>query len=139
MPTSSDIRRGIVSVFRRDLIGPLPTSVEPVDSDLERERLNDRPSRWYLAGFIAPTDDPLALDAAEDDVIDPSAQEELDPEADAPDPAGAGGAAGDNETPDAPNTPRRFLPSSIGLTVLVATPTYHGETIGRSHRFPRVC
>ena len=119
MPTSSDIRRSIVSVFRRDLIGPLPASVEPADSDLERERLNDRPSRWYLAGFIAPTDDPLALDAAEDEVIDPSAQEELDPEADAPDPAGAGGAVGDDETPDAPNTPRRFLPSSIGLTVLV--------------------
>src|SRR2546430_2042899 len=69
--------------------------------------------------LVAPTDDPLALDAAEDDVIDPSAQEELDPEADAPDPAGAGGAVGDNETPDAPNTPRRFLPSSVGLTVLV--------------------
>jgi hypothetical protein len=119
MSTSSEIRSNIVSVFRRDLIGPLPVSVEVADSDLERERLNDRPSRWYLAGFIAPTDDPLALDAAEDDVIDPSAQEELDPEADAPDPAGAGGAAGDNETPDAPNTPRRFLPSSIGLTVLV--------------------
>src|SRR6266404_263270 len=119
MPTSSEIRRNLAKTFRRDLIGPLPADVEPVDVDLERERLSDRPSRWYLAGFIAPTDDPLALDAAEDDVIDPSAQEELDPEADAPDPAGAGGAVGDNETPDAPNTSRRFLPSSIGLTVLV--------------------
>ena len=121
MPTSSDIRSSIVSVFRRDLIGPLPASVEPADSDLARERLSDRTifAMSILAGFIAPTDDPLALDAAEDDVIDPSAQEELDPEADAPDPAGAGGAVGDNETPDAPNTPRRFLPSSIGLTVLV--------------------
>jgi hypothetical protein len=117
--TSSAIRRSIVNSFRRDLIGPLPVSVEPVDFDLEHERLNDRPSRWYLAGFIAPTDDPMALDAVEDDVIDPSAQEELDPEADAPDPAGSGGAAGDNETPEAPNTSRRFLPSSIGLTVLV--------------------
>jgi hypothetical protein len=85
MATSNEIRRGIVDTFRRDLIGPLPVSVQPSDSDLERERLNDRPSRWYLAGFIAPTDDPLALDAPKDDVIDPSAQEELDPEADAPD------------------------------------------------------
>jgi hypothetical protein len=119
MPTSNEIRRGIVNAFRRDLIGPLPASVEPTDADLERERLSDRPSRWYLAGFIAPTDDPLALDAADDDVSDPSAQEELDLEADAPDLAGAGGAAGDNETPDTPNTPRRFLPSSIGLTVLL--------------------
>src|SRR3954463_15010650 len=98
MPTSSEIRRGVVTTFRRDLIGPLPAGVEPTDADLARERLTDRPSRWYLAGFIAPTDDPMALAAAEDDVIDPSAQEELDPEADVPDPAGAGGAAGDNET-----------------------------------------
>ena len=121
MATSSEIRRGIVNAFRRDLIGPLPVGVEPADADLERERLSDRdrPSRWYLAGFIAPTDDPMALDAAEDEIVDPNAQEELDPETDTPDPAGAGGAAGDNETPDAPNTSRRFLPSSIGLTVLL--------------------
>src|SRR6516165_2403435 len=32
---------------------------------------------------------------------------------------GAGGAAGDAEIPDAPNTKRRFLPSSIGITVLL--------------------
>ena len=32
---------------------------------------------------------------------------------------GAGGAAGDAEVPDAPNTKRRFLPSSIGITVLL--------------------
>lgn len=121
MPNSNEIRRGIVNAFRRDLIGPLPVGVDPMDADLERERLSDRdrPSRWYLAGFIAPTDDPMALDAAEDESVDPSVQEELDPETDAPDPAGAGGAAGDNETPDAPNTSRRFLPSSIGLTVLL--------------------
>ncbi|WP_448035168.1 hypothetical protein [Bradyrhizobium liaoningense] len=84
MPTSNEIRRGIVNAFRRDLIGPLPVRVEPMDADLERERLSDRdrPSRWYLAGFIAPTDDPMALDAAEDEGVDPSVQEELDPETD---------------------------------------------------------
>ncbi len=32
---------------------------------------------------------------------------------------GAGGAAGDDEPPETPNTKRRFLPSSIGLTVLL--------------------
>ena len=36
-----------------------------------------------------------------------------------PDADGAGGAAGDNEEPEAPNARRRFLPSSIGLTVLL--------------------
>jgi len=119
MATSEDIRRDLVRTFRRDLIGPLPDSVESGDADLQRERLDDRPSRWYLAGFIAPSEDPFALDAADDETTDPSAQEELDPETDTPDPAGAGGAAGDDQTPDAPNTSRRFLPSSIGLTVLL--------------------
>ena len=32
---------------------------------------------------------------------------------------GAGGAAGDQDQPETPNTARRFLPSSIGLTVLL--------------------
>ena len=36
-----------------------------------------------------------------------------------PDADGAGGAPGDNEEPEAPNARRRFLPSSIGLTVLL--------------------
>jgi hypothetical protein len=119
MTSSEKIRRDIVRAFRRDLIGPLPESFEPGDADLQKERLDDRPSRWYLAGFIAPTEDSLALDAPEVETADPGVQEEIDPEADVPDPAGAGGAAGDDETPDAPNAPRRFLPSSIGLTVLL--------------------
>jgi hypothetical protein len=119
MASSVQIRREIVRAFRRDLVGPLPVTVEASDADLQNERLDDRPSRWYLAGFIAPTEDPLALDAPDDETDDPGAQEELDPEADAPDPDGSGGAAGDDETPDTPNTPRRFLPSSVGLTVLL--------------------
>ena len=32
---------------------------------------------------------------------------------------GAGGAAGDDEPPETPSAKRRFLPSSIGLTVLL--------------------
>ena len=36
-----------------------------------------------------------------------------------PDADGAGGAAADNEEPEAPNARRRFLPSSVGLTVLL--------------------
>jgi hypothetical protein len=38
---------------------------------------------------------------------------------DEPDADGAGGAATDNEEPEAPNARRRFLPSSVGLTVLL--------------------
>jgi hypothetical protein len=53
----------------------------------------------------------------EDD--NPSAQEERETEADLVEEAGAGGAAGDQDEPDPPNSRRRFLPCSIGLTVLL--------------------
>jgi hypothetical protein len=113
MTSSVDIRARIVNVFRRDLIGP-----GAQDADLAKERLNESPSRWYLTGFLAPAEDPLGLEGV-DDEGDPSAQEEMEIDVEEPDADGAGGAAGDNEEPEAPNARRRFLPSSIGLTVLL--------------------
>ena len=114
MTSSVDIRANLVELFRRDLIGP-----GPQDADLATERLNESPSRWYLTGFLAPAEDPLGLEG-EDENDDPSAQEEMEIDVEEADTDGAGGAAGDNEEPEAPNTKRRFLPSSIGLTVLVS-------------------
>ncbi|KAF2991451.1 DISARM system helicase DrmA (plasmid) [Methylocystis sp. MJC1] len=113
MTNSVDIRAHIVDVFRRDLIGP-----GPQDADLANERLNESPARWYLAGFLAPAEDSLALDG-NDDENDPSAQEEMEIDVEEPDADGVGGAATDNEEPEAPNARRRFLPSSVGLTVLL--------------------
>lgn len=112
MTTSVEIRRHIVDAFRRDLIGP-----GDQDTDLGTERLKENPSRWYLAGFLAPSEDVFALDGMEDE-SDPSAQEEMEIEVEEPD-ADEAGAAADNEEPETPNTRRRFLPSSIGLTVLL--------------------
>ena len=80
--------------------------------DLARERLSENPSRWYLTGFIAPKEDEVEAD-------DPAVQEEDEREAEQDLGSGAGGAAGDDEPSEAPVTHRRFLPSSIGLTVLV--------------------
>jgi hypothetical protein len=113
MTSSTDIRARIVELFRRDLIGP-----GPGDSDLATERLNENPSRWYLTGFLAPAEDPLGLEG-EDSTADPSIQEEMETDAGETDTEGSGGAAGDNEEPEPPNSRRRFLPSSIGLTVLL--------------------
>ena len=112
MTKSVEIRAHIVDVFRRDLIGP-----GEQDADLANERLNENPSRWYLTGFLAPAEDALGLDGVDDDG-DPAAQEEMEIEVEEPD-AGEAGAAADNEEPEAPNARRRFLPSSIGLTVLL--------------------
>ena len=132
MTKSVEIRAHIVDVFRRDLIGP-----GEQDADLANERLNESPSRWYLTGFLAPAEDPLGLDGGEPEG-DPSAQEEMEIEVEEPD-AGEAGAAADNQEPEAPNARRRFLPSSIGLTVLLRSseasqpaaalrPTAHSST-----------
>lgn len=120
---STDIRARIVDTFRRDLIGPLPERVQPTDADLQRERFsdseNDRPSRWYLAGFLAPADDDSGMEAVETQQPELVAVEEAEIDVSESDGDGAGGAAGDQDAPDAPTTARRFLPSSIGLTVLL--------------------
>jgi hypothetical protein len=54
---------------------------------------------------------------ADDD--DPAAQEETETDVEELVEEGAGGAAGDDGPPEAPSAKRRFLPSSIGLTVLL--------------------
>src|SRR5271169_6672692 len=112
MTSSVEVRGHIVDLFRRDLIGP-----GAQDADLANERLNESPSRWYLTGFLAPAEDALGLQGAAAE-SDPAAQEEMEIEVEEPD-ADQAGAAADNEEPEAPNTRRRFLPSSIGLTVLL--------------------
>ena len=99
---SVDVRSLIVAAFRRDLVGP-----GPQDLDLAKERLSESPSRWYLAGFLAPTDDPLTEDTPQEAEDDPSAQEEMEIDVEEPGGDGAGGAVGDAEVPDAPNTKRR--------------------------------
>src|SRR6266536_1482401 len=111
---SADVRSSIIDTFRRDLVGP-----GQQDADLATERLNESPSRWYLTGFLAPAEDPLAQNGPEQTEDNPAAQEEMEIDVDEPVADGAGGAAGDAEAPETPSTKRRFLPSSMGLTVLL--------------------
>ena len=101
---------------RRDLVGPLPQDVAPGDADLQTERLSEPPSSWYLTGFIAPVDEGAGATAD-----DPDSQEETETDAGDlvdDDPATAE-AADDDSPPEAPATRRRYMPSSIGMTVLV--------------------
>ena len=102
MTNSVGVRAQIVNVFRRDLIGP-----GLQDADLANERLNESPARWYLAGFLAPAEDPLTLDG-DDDEADPSVQEEMEIDVEEPDADGASGAAADNEELEAPHRPSPF-------------------------------
>ena len=113
---SIEVRAELFHRLRRDLIGPsLRAPDRHDDGDLAEERLKDNPSRWYLSGFIAPSDD------SEEVEVDPiEGQDNL---ALSPAGPGAGGAAGDDEHPEPPSTRRRFLPSSIGLTAILPIET----------------
>lgn len=98
--TPADVRSRLVQALRLDLIGPEP------DEPQIGEILDRAPSRWYLTGFLAPFNAPLAQKT------DDEAQDELDlaPE-----------KSGDDED-DATETQaarRGMFPSSIGVSVLV--------------------
>jgi hypothetical protein len=115
MTAPVQVRAELIETLRRDLIGPGP---EAKDSDLTAERLEARPSVWYLTGFLAPAEDYAALGGGIR-AQDVDGQEEGDIGVEEPDPEGSGGATGDDEPPEVANARRRFLPSSLGLTVLL--------------------
>lgn len=119
--TSAEARDRLVELLRRDLIGPHPD----LDPDLAREVLTgSTPSNWYLTGYLAPHRDAPQIELPEEE-----AREAADEE------AGEAGletlrgtesfeqdASASGREDDAPAEPprRTFLPSSLGLTVLVA-------------------
>ncbi len=106
MQTSREVRTDLVRALRLDLIGP-DVAHYPADAAYERERLPMRPSRWYLTGFLVPRDAP------EEQRSDETSQEELDL-------AGNADSQGDDDaTPERGAARRVFLPSSLGMSVLV--------------------
>ena len=114
--SSIQVRASLVRALRRDLIGPEPDGAE--DADLHRERLSEKPSSWYLAGFIAPDRDEAAAVNAEGEaaVADDT---DLFADEDGDNPLAPGEAGSEEEIGEAPTGHRRFFPASIGLTVLV--------------------
>ena len=102
---SASVRDYLVEALRLDLIGPRPR-----DEALQHERLPHAPSRWYLTGFLAPTGAPDAQRAQD-------AEEELD------EPADPTQGGDDASAPERGSGKRVFLPSSMGLSVLVSAST----------------
>ena len=102
---SAAARDYLVGALRLDLIGP-----RPGDPELQNERLGQAPSRWYLTGFLVPSDAPLEQRAQDDD-------EEFD------EPAEQVNGSDDSSTPERGSGKRNFLPSSIGLNVIVDNET----------------
>ena len=104
MTSSADIRARLVETLEVDLVGPGP------GHPLEAERLgaNEPPSRWYLTGFLVPTDAP------EIQRHDPESVEVVDAVVGAED-----GTGDDDVEPDRPPARKVYLPSSLGVSVLV--------------------
>ena len=116
------IRGRLVDTLRRDLIGPGPD-----DTDIAREQLKNNPSRWYLAGFLAPALDSKSEGAESlDDEGDPL----LTDEASDPETGTGGGRAADDTPDDEPSARKSRVPSSCGLTVLVDASVDDGEEQG---------
>jgi len=99
MASSAEIRERLATELRLDLIGPGPS-----DGVLVDEVLPDPPSRWYLTGFLVPLGAPPRQKSRD-------AQEEMD--------TAEEGGADDGDTPDRGPARPRYLPSSMGLSLLV--------------------
>jgi hypothetical protein len=104
MTTSADVRAKLVETLHLDLVGPGPG--HPLETEQLWER--DRPSRWYLTGFLVPTNAP------ETQSHDPEAEEVIDAVVGSED-----GTGDDDVEPDRPPARKAFLPSSLGISVLV--------------------
>jgi hypothetical protein len=95
-----DVRRSLVDTVRINLIGP------DNDHAFAQELLPESPTRWYLTGYLVPTDAPI------DQKFDETSTEEIDAAVDV-------GGTDDATEPDRPAARRSLLPSSMGLSVLV--------------------
>ena len=94
-----NVRGELTETLQLDLIGPLGSLGDP------KEVLRQRPSKWYLTGFLVPTD------AAEDQRVDAESADTMDVMEER-------GGSDDAANPDRPSARRSFMPSSIGLSLL---------------------
>ncbi len=109
---SVDVRQKLVEALQLDLVGPGDGLGSP------EEVLPQAPSRWYLTGFIVP------IEAEASQKADADGTEEVGEASDA-------GGADDSAPPEPAAARQRFLPSSIGLSLLVAPQTRRLEVVAQ--------
>lgn len=102
---SASVRDRLIDALHLDLIGP-----RPEDELLQHEHLSIPPSRKYLTGFLVPASAP-------------DTQRARDTEEDLDDPAESSQGGDDATTPEPGNSKRMFLPSSMGLSLLLDAST----------------
>ena len=94
------VRSELIDALQLDLVGPIAPLGNP------KEILPQGPSRWYLTGFLVPTD------ASEEQRHDPTSIEDIDQAAE---PAGLD----DDSTPEKNAARKSYFPSSMGISVLL--------------------
>ena len=104
--TSAEVRSRLVDALRLDLVGPSDNLGDP------SEALPQAPSRWYLTGFLVP------LEADETQRADESSTDEVDQ-------PGDGNGLDDDVAPEPAAARQRYLPASIGMSILVPGNTSH--------------
>lgn len=109
--TSRDVRTNLVEALQLDLIGP--------DNDhlCAHELLPESPYKWYLTGYL------MSTKAPEEIRWDETSDEEIDQ-------AGESGTDDDGPIDRAPGG-KSFLPSSIGMSVLLAPGSNELKLIAR--------
>lgn len=98
-----EVRSQLVDSLQLDLVGPGCELGDP------REALPQEPSKWYLTGFLAP--------------FDSDAKDRLTEDADDEVESAEGGGTDDDNAPDKAPARKSFLPSSMGMSLLVASGT----------------
>ena len=104
MTSSLEVRGDLIDALQLDLIGPGGSLGDP------HETLDQQPSRWYLTGFLVPTDAPP------EQRFDPTGQDELDQ-------GGEPSDIGEEGASDPAAARRSYFPGSVGLSTIVTAET----------------
>jgi hypothetical protein len=119
MTSPLEVRQELVDALQLDLVGPTGPLGNP------KEVLTQTPSRWYLTGFLVPTD------ADEEQRCDPTSSDEMDQT-----PAVAN--VDENETPEKSAARRSYLPSSMGISVLFPAGATELDAVVRYGEYMRI-
>ncbi len=119
MTSALEVREELIDALQLDLIGP----TGPLGN--HKEVLTQTPSRWYVTGFLVPTD------ADEEQRCDPTNNDDLDQAAE---PAGID----DDASPEKAAARRSYLPSSMGISVLLPAGVHELDAIVRYGEYLRV-
>ncbi len=113
------VRQRLTNSLLLDLVGP----TGPIGD--HRETLSQQPSKWYLTGFLVPTE------SSETQKIDETVTEQLDQSV-----VPSNGDDAGNEEP--PVARRSYLPSSCGISFLIAAKSTTLQAIIRWGDYERI-